>query len=206
MTPDMVFSRYTVRPSTTSLVRPSWRVGVFAILTFHPGVRVGAQIPLRWAVDLSVGTSHGKGGYYYDRVEPALDASFALSLRTVSGHSPTVAFSVGYLGSGGYDAVCNLDVDGGCIPEFPHVSVRSVLLGWEWLHPRGASFRVLLGPAYIRGGGADPNANGVQARAEVTPLFQRSLAPVVGTRLVHVTDYQGSALRWWSWGVGLRFR
>jgi hypothetical protein len=187
-------------------VRLSCLLAALAFQSLDPVGSLDAQVPLRWALDLSVGTSHGEGGYYYDRVEPALDASFALGLRTASGHSPAFALSVGYLGSGGYDAVCRLGADGGCIPEFPHLSVRAVLGGWEWLHHRDPSIRVLVGPAHIRGRGADPSASGVQARAETAPLFTRSLAPILGVRFLHVADYYGTALRLWSWGVGLRFR
>lgn len=111
------------------------------LASFGTAGSLAAQVPRRWGLELTAGKSHGTGGRFYDRVGPALDALLSFRLSRVPGHAPTVAVSGGFLGTGGYDAVCHLDGAGGCVPPFPHLSYRVALIGWEWLHRRGATLR-----------------------------------------------------------------
>lgn len=168
---------------------------------------LAAQVPRPWGFELTAGTSHGTGGHFYDRVGPSLDALLSVRLSRVPGHAPTVAVSAGFLGTGGYDADCRLDGIGGCVPPYPHLSYRAALIGWEWMQESGATVRLLLGPARVRGGVANVTKTAVQGRAEVSSLrVVNALAPVLALRMTRVGDYEGVALRLWSWGIGLRFR
>jgi hypothetical protein len=182
-------------------------VVVLGILSLATPYATAAQTSRRWGLDASIGPSRGGGGIYNERTSVAVDGLASFRLRRPAGYSPIVALSAGYLGiPGGVDAICQPHPDGGCWERFPRLSYHAWLLGAEFLHKRGASARVLLGYVRAKGGPDRSEANGVQARLEIGPLPMESIAPILGLRFTHLTNYRGDVLTIWSSGLGLRFR
>ena len=135
----------------------------------------------------------------------ALDAALTVRLRKEPGHSPIVGATTSMFYIGGADAVCHLLPDESCAPHLPNFSSRSLLIGWEALSRQKESFRMMVGPAWIKRT-SDTTTVGFQARLDLGTHMTGRLGFVVSGRWSHLPDFRGRAMNFFATGLGFRLK
>jgi hypothetical protein len=183
-----------------------FRLHVLAILGVGLGTPLFAQERTPASLEASAGVGFGRGGTFRDRTAIALDATLGWRIGETASGAMVLALSGGVQGNSGATDICVIAPDGGCVPAYPLFYSLGAAAGWEWARGRGASARVLAGPAYYRavrrdGGGGTV---GLQGRVDLaTPALWR-VALVGSLRGAVLPSLRGDAHTLGTAGLGVR--
>jgi hypothetical protein len=163
------------------------------------------RAPVSLEGSAGVGIGHGSSTFR-DRTGIALDATLAWRIRPAAAGAVLVALTGGVQGSPDATDLCTIAPNGGCVPAYPLFYSVGALAGREWARTRGASARVLAGPAYYRasprsGGGG---AFGLQARVDLTTPALWRVALLGSLRGAVLPSYGGGSHALGAVGLGVR--
>jgi hypothetical protein len=186
---------------------------LLALLGSALGTPLFAQERPPVSLEVSAGVSFGRGGVTRrERNGVALDATLGWRVYPVPNGAVLLALSGGAQGAIGMDMTddCQIAPGGGCLPDYPSFYSVGALAGWEWALERGASTRVLAGPAYYRGHQRRPDVSGraigLQARADFTTPTLRRIALLASLRAAVVPSFRGDTYALGAAGFGFRFQ
>lgn len=153
---------------------------VVALGTLYTATTAQAQDSVAISVQAGLGVGHGRGGnLYVSRGELVLDAMIGARVRPVPAGAVFAGLAWAWQGSFG-DDVCHLVAGGGCALDLPSYTSLAAVGGWELGRRRGASLRLLAGPALYVGG--ERRSGGAQARVEAATPAPFHLAAFAAAR------------------------
>lgn len=161
--------------------------------TFGPSLEAGAGLFL------------GGGGTFEQRGGPTIDAVVAVPLARTSAGTLVGALTGGISGPLSYDLVCAHAPNGGCVPDYPTFASIGAVAGVQRALGESRSVRALAGAGFYQDVDG-PGAMGLQGRVDVAQrlVFRASL--VASVRGAVLPRYQGEALSFAAFGLGLRIQ
>lgn len=195
--------------------RAARAASILSVLAGAPAV-IHAQQLRPVSVDVTVGAGGGVGGgERAERGGAALETLVGVRVRALSRGALMAGVSAGFQGPLGGSDVCHLGSRGQCLDDFPMLGYVAVLGGWEGARTtgplRGATARVLGGPAFVHVEGDDaaaPQGNTVaaQGRLDLATPPLGPVALVASFRGAVVPRFHGQALGIWGYALGVRLR
>ena len=172
---------------------------------------LGAQDkPTRMSLDGAVGLAHGwGGGSRVDRTLVAADLVVVVRFATQTRNSFFAGFEALTEPQINGDKVCVVNPVGGCVPQYPDVAARSVVVGREWQMPYALCARLFAGPGYYSVHFNEPSATnhsfGASVGGDIAVQFDRYVALTLGTRGAWIPRVRGHSYVLNTELIGLRF-
>ena len=183
-----------------------------ALCCVLPGVVGGQPRAPQTALDLSAGISEQRGGetrpvggvevavLFSWRVRPAPLGALVVALAGTA--QPRLPLG----GSGLEDEPCGPRRRAGCDPSAPTVRSVGVVGGWELQRGRGASLRLLGGPAYYWLSAPWGRTVGLQSRLDLATPTVAHVALLASARGAVLPRVRGERLTHAAYGFGFRIQ
>jgi hypothetical protein len=184
-----------------------FRSRILAILWVGLATPLFAQERMPVSLEASAGYGSSRGGLYRDRPALAVDATLGWRISRTARGFMVLALSGGMHGNGSESDICVPAAGGGCVPAHPLFYSLGALAGREWGRGRGASARVLAGPAYYRAFGSDrggAGTTGLQGRVDLATPAPWRIALIGSLRWAVLPNFRGDVHTLGTAGFGVR--
>lgn len=166
-----------------------------------------AQANTSAAVDIAGEGAAGRGGEYRDRDIFGLRLAASIRLRRSPGIDVFGEMAAEGLGAFGYDAICQISVRGGCVPEYPALAGIAATAGVLAHVGNGVELRLGSGGGVFRmDDRGRTRVGGIVGQFDAAWFLFEHVGMVAGSRLILLPSFRHDRLVIAPFGIGARFR
>lgn len=181
------------------------RIRTFAVLLTAcvAASPAAAQQAFGPSLEASAGLFAGAGGTFEQRDGPAIDAVLAVPLARTDAGTVVAGLTGGISGPLTHDLICRQGPDDRCIPDYPTFASIGAAAGLQRGLTSTLSARAMAGAAVYQDV-EGPSVLGLNGRLDVAQRLIHRVSLVASARGAVLPRYEGQALRFAAFGLGIR--